>query len=157
MAAGDLLRPAAGTIRREARGPDRDLLCPLPLSARSSVGVLWCVLVINRLATCHMLMPLRPRTSRRRSARVRPTGRGRSALSGLVGTSPHQTGQTIGVEISGAGAVQAKMRPVGGAIRGDFGDSLRFLGQPAMPIVLDRFPLTGHLMLAAAAYSPCCP
>jgi peptide/nickel transport system permease protein len=67
--------------------------------------------------------------------------------------APGQTGQTIGVEISGAGAIQAKMRPLGGAIRGDFGDSLRFLGQPAMPIVLERFPFTVQLMLAAAAYS----
>jgi ABC-type dipeptide/oligopeptide/nickel transport system permease component len=64
-----------------------------------------------------------------------------------------QSGQTIGIEISGAGAIKAKMRPLGGAIRGDFGDSLRFLGQPAMPIVLERFPLTVQLMLAAAAYS----
>src|SRR5262245_35577435 len=64
-----------------------------------------------------------------------------------------QTGQTVAVEISGAGAVKATMRPLGGAIRGDFGDSLRFLGQPAMPIVLERFPFTIQLMLAAAAYS----
>jgi peptide/nickel transport system permease protein len=45
------------------------------------------------------------------------------------------------------------MWPLGGAIRGDLGDSLRFLGQPAMPIVLERFPFTLQLMLAAAAYS----
>jgi peptide/nickel transport system permease protein len=63
------------------------------------------------------------------------------------------SGRTVGVEISGAGVIKAKMRPLGGAIRGDFGDSLRFLGQPAMPIVLERFPFTVQLMLAAAAYS----
>jgi ABC-type dipeptide/oligopeptide/nickel transport system permease component len=68
-------------------------------------------------------------------------------------TSAAGTGQTIGVEISGTGAIEAKMRPLAGAIRGDFGDSLRFLGQPAMPIVLERFPFTLQLMLAAAAYS----
>jgi peptide/nickel transport system permease protein len=67
--------------------------------------------------------------------------------------APAQTRQTIGVEISGTGAIEAKMRPLAGAIRGDFGDSLRFLGQPAMPIVLERFPFTLQLMLAAAAYS----
>ncbi len=68
-------------------------------------------------------------------------------------TAPAQTRQTIAVEFSGVGAVEAKMRPLGGAIRGDFGDSLRFIGQPAMPIVLERFPFTVQLMLAAAAYS----
>ena len=68
-------------------------------------------------------------------------------------TASGQSGQTIEVLNVGAGTVQAKLRPLGGAIRGDFGDSLRFLGQPAMPIVLERFPLTIQLMLAAAAYS----
>jgi len=68
-------------------------------------------------------------------------------------TGSGQSGQTIEVLNVGAGTVQAKLRPLGGAIRGDFGDSLRFLGQPAMPIVLERFPLTIQLMLAAAAYS----
>jgi ABC-type dipeptide/oligopeptide/nickel transport system permease component len=72
---------------------------------------------------------------------------------GDVLTVPGQSGQTIEVMGVGAGTVQAKMRPLGGAIRGDFGDSLRFLGQPAMPIVLERFPFTIQLMLAAAAYS----
>ena len=64
-----------------------------------------------------------------------------------------QSGQSIEVMTVGAGTFQAQMRPLGGAIRGDFGDSLRFLGQPAMPIVLERFPFTLQLMLAAAAYS----
>ncbi len=63
------------------------------------------------------------------------------------------TGQTVGVSSYGTGAIEARMRPLGGAIRGDFGDSLRFIGQPAMPIVLERFPFTVQLMLAAAAYS----
>jgi ABC-type dipeptide/oligopeptide/nickel transport system permease component len=72
---------------------------------------------------------------------------------GDVFTATDKGGQTIDVMGIGAGTVQAKMRPLGGAIRGDFGDSLRFLGQPAMPIVLERFPFTIQLMLAAAAYS----
>jgi peptide/nickel transport system permease protein len=72
---------------------------------------------------------------------------------GDVFTAHGQSGETIEVLGVGAGTVQAKMRPLGGAIRGDFGDSLRFLGQPAMPIVLERFPFTIQLMLAAAAYS----
>src|SRR5262249_60881344 len=67
--------------------------------------------------------------------------------------APGTSGQTIEVMSVGAATVQANMRPMGGAIRGDFGDSLRFLGQPAMPIVLQRFPFTVQLMLAAAAYS----
>ena len=72
---------------------------------------------------------------------------------GDVLTASGRSGQTIEVMSIGAATVQAKMRPLGGAIRGDFGDSLRFLGQPAMPIVLERFPFTVQLMLAAAAYS----
>jgi ABC-type dipeptide/oligopeptide/nickel transport system permease component len=68
-------------------------------------------------------------------------------------TAPSQTQQSVEVSSYGTGAIEAKMRPLGGAIRGDFGDSLRFLGQPAMPIVLERFPFTVQLMLAAAAYS----
>jgi peptide/nickel transport system permease protein len=68
-------------------------------------------------------------------------------------SSPGQTGQTVEVSSYGTGAIEAKMRPLGGAIRGDFGDSLRFIGQPAMPIVLERFPLTVQLMLAAACYA----
>jgi peptide/nickel transport system permease protein len=68
-------------------------------------------------------------------------------------TAPARTEQTVGVSSYGTGAIAATMRPLGGAVRGDFGDSLRFIGQPAMPIVLERFPFTLQLMLAAAAYS----
>jgi glutathione transport system permease protein len=53
----------------------------------------------------------------------------------------------------GTGAVQSELRPVRGAILGDFGNSIRFTDQPAMPIVLQRVPYTIQLMLAAAAYS----
>jgi peptide/nickel transport system permease protein len=62
-------------------------------------------------------------------------------------------GQTVQLQSYGTGAVQSRMRPIRGAIFGDFGDSLRFMGQPAMPIVLERFPLTLQLMGAAAGYS----
>lgn len=125
------------------------------------VGVLLVVFLVINLTgdPAAMLMP--PGASEDVMATIRerygldrpwPVQLYRFFVGDLFGAST-QTGQTIGVEISGAGAVQAKMRPVGGAIRGDFGDSLRFLGQPAMPIVLERFPLTAQLMLAAAAYS----
>src|SRR5262249_46747338 len=62
-------------------------------------------------------------------------------------------GPTVQLESYGTGAVRAQMRPSRGAIFGDFGDSLRFIGQPAMPIVLERVPLTIQLMAVAAGYS----
>jgi ABC-type dipeptide/oligopeptide/nickel transport system permease component len=62
-------------------------------------------------------------------------------------------GQTVQLESYGTGAIRSKIRPVRGAIFGDFGNSLRFIGQPALPIVLERFPLTLQLMGAAASYS----
>jgi ABC-type dipeptide/oligopeptide/nickel transport system permease component len=68
-------------------------------------------------------------------------------------TAAGLTEQTVELASYGTGAIESTMRPLGGAIRGDFGDSLRFIGQPAMPIVLERFPFTLQLMLAAAAYS----
>jgi peptide/nickel transport system permease protein len=49
--------------------------------------------------------------------------------------------------------VQSKVPRSRGAILGDFGNSIRFTDQPAMPIVLQRFPYTVRLMLAAALYS----
>ncbi len=64
-----------------------------------------------------------------------------------------QAGQTMQVSSYGTGAIETTIRPLRGAILGDFGDSLRFIGQPAMPIVLERFPLTLQLMVAAACYS----
>lgn len=62
-------------------------------------------------------------------------------------------GSTVNVTGYGGGPVQRQLRRVQGALFGDFGDSIRFTDQPAMPIVLERFPLTLQLMLAAAAYS----
>jgi len=40
-----------------------------------------------------------------------------------------------------------------GAVRGDFGTSLRFKGQPAIQLVLERFPATLELTLAAMSIS----
>jgi ABC-type dipeptide/oligopeptide/nickel transport system permease component len=64
-----------------------------------------------------------------------------------------RTDQTVEVQSYGTGSIKRKMRPVRGAIAGDFGDSLRFIGQPAMPIVIERFPFTLQLMAVAAGYS----
>jgi ABC-type dipeptide/oligopeptide/nickel transport system permease component len=44
-------------------------------------------------------------------------------------------------------------RFLSGAVRGDFGTSLRFKGQPAVQLVLERFPATLELTLAAMTLS----
>lgn len=49
--------------------------------------------------------------------------------------------------------VAGRIREYRGVIMGDFGDSIRFIDQPALPIVLERFPLTLYLMVVAFAYS----
>ena len=67
--------------------------------------------------------------------------------------SPQDQQTTVGVSGYGTGAIQRKIRRVQGVLFGDFGDSIRFTDQPAMPIVLERFPLTLQLMLAAAGYA----
>jgi len=73
----------------------------------------------------------------------------------LVGDvfTPNQEQTTIGLSSYGTGAVQSKIPRSRGAILGDFGNSIRFTDQPAMPIVLQRFPYTVQLMIAAALYS----
>ena len=73
----------------------------------------------------------------------------------LVGDvfTPNQGQTTIGLSGYGTGAVQSKIPRSRGAILGDFGNSIRFTDQPAMPIVLQRFPYTVQLMIAAALYS----
>ncbi len=45
------------------------------------------------------------------------------------------------------------VRFLGGAIRGDFGESLRYRGQPALKQVVERFPATLTLALATLAWS----
>ena len=137
----------------------RYLLSRLLQSVFVVVGVLLMVFLIVNLTgdPAAMLMPLGA------SEDVMATIRARYGLDkpwpvqlyrffvGDLFTAPGQAGQSVEVSSFGTGAIKATMRPLGGAIRGDFGDSLRFLGQPAMPIVLERFPYTVQLMLAAAA------
>jgi peptide/nickel transport system permease protein len=43
------------------------------------------------------------------------------------------------------------LRFLGGAVRGDFGRSLRYTDQPALAIVVERFPATVELALATLA------
>jgi len=45
------------------------------------------------------------------------------------------------------------LRFFAGAVRGDFGPSLRYTDQPALQIVIERFPATVHLALATLAWS----
>ena len=45
------------------------------------------------------------------------------------------------------------LRFLGGAVRGDFGRSLRYTDQPALAIVVERFPATVELALATLAWS----
>lgn len=45
------------------------------------------------------------------------------------------------------------VRFLGGAIRGDFGESLRYRGQPALKQVVERFPATLALALVTLAWS----
>jgi peptide/nickel transport system permease protein len=125
------------------------------------VGVLLVVFLVINLTGDPVAMLMPPGASEEAMAAIRqrygldqpwPVQLFRFFVGDLL-TAPGKSGQTIEVMNVGAAMVQTKMRPLGGAIRGDFGDSLRFLGQPAMPIVLERFPLTVQLMLAAAAYS----
>jgi len=42
---------------------------------------------------------------------------------------------------------------LGGAVRGNFGDSLRYQSQPALAIVVERFPATCELAFATLAWS----
>jgi peptide/nickel transport system permease protein len=151
----------AGPARIEPATVTRYVLYRLFQAIFVVVGVLLVVFIIINLTgdPAAMLMP--PGASAEVTAAIRQ----RYGLDkpwpvqllrffvGDVFTASGRTGQSVAVEYSGAGAIESKMRPVGGAIRGDFGDSLRFIGQPAMPIVLERFPFTVQLMLAAAAYS----
>ena len=68
-------------------------------------------------------------------------------------TPPAREQSTVRLTGYGTGEIQSTLRRVRGAIFGDFGNSIRFTDQPAMPIVLQRFPYTVQLMVAAAAYS----
>lgn len=74
-------------------------------------------------------------------------------LFGDVFTARGRGGSAINVPGYGVGDIQVAVHRTRGAVTGDFGTSLRFLGQPAMPIVLQRLPLTVQLMVASALYS----
>jgi ABC-type dipeptide/oligopeptide/nickel transport system permease component len=125
------------------------------------VGVLLMVFIILHLTGDPASMLLPPGASQDDLNRVRKQyGLDRPLAVQLVRffvgdlTTPGgAAGQTFQLESYGTGAIRSKIRPARGAIFGDFGNSLRFIGQPAMPIVLERFPLTLQLMGAAAGYS----
>ncbi len=51
---------------------------------------------------------------------------------------------------------QVVVKPRRGVFRGDFGESLRFINQPALQIAIERFPFSIQLMLAAFGYSVFC-
>jgi ABC-type dipeptide/oligopeptide/nickel transport system permease component len=74
-------------------------------------------------------------------------------LFGDVFAAPAGGGSAISVASYGVGNIRVAVQRTHGAVAGDFGTSLRFIGQPAMPIVLERLPLTVQLMVAAALYS----
>jgi ABC-type dipeptide/oligopeptide/nickel transport system permease component len=130
-------------------------------SALVVLGVLLAVFIILHLTgdPATMLMP--PGTSEQDLASIRHKyGLDKPLYAQLVRflvgdrLGPgDQEAATVGVGGYGTGAIQRKIRRVQGALFGDFGDSIRFTDQPAMPIVLERFPLTLQLMLAAAAYA----
>ena len=138
----------------------RYLLRRLGHSALVVLGVLLAVFIILHLTgdPAAMLMP--PGASEQDLASIRHKyGLDRplyvQLLRFFVGDrlSPQDQQTTVGLTGYGTGAIQRKVRRVEGALFGDFGDSIRFTDQPAMPIVLERFPLTLQLMLAAAAYA----
>jgi peptide/nickel transport system permease protein len=125
------------------------------------VGVLLMVFVILHLTGDPAAMLLPPGAAEGDLQRVRerygldrplPVQLARFFVGDLA-VARHATGQTVELQSYGTGSIRARMRPIRGAVFGDFGDSLRFIGQPAMPIVLERFPLTLQLMGAAAGYS----
>lgn len=137
------------------------LLRRLGQSALVILGVLLAVFIILHLTgdPASMLMP--PGSSEQDLAVVRHKyGLDKPLYVQLVRffvgdrLSPaDQQTSTVGLGGYGTGAIQSKVRRIQGALFGDFGDSIRFIDQPAMPIVLERFPLTLQLMLAAALYS----
>ncbi len=53
----------------------------------------------------------------------------------------------------GGGWEDIPVKPRRGVIRGDFGESLRYREQPALGIVLERFPRSVELMVAAFLYA----
>jgi peptide/nickel transport system permease protein len=139
----------------------RYLLRRLGQSVFVVAGVLVLVFVILHLTGDPAVMLLPPGSSEQDVAQVRRqygldkplyVQLIRFFVGDRIGPSAPRS-STVGLTGYGSGPVQTQLRPVRGALFGDFGDSIRFTNQPAMPIVLERFPLTLQLMLAAAAYS----
>ncbi len=62
----------------------------------------------------------------------------------------HRSVRTI---ISGGGYEEVSVKPRKGVIRGDFGESLRYREQPALAVVVERFPRSLELMTAAFLYA----
>jgi ABC-type dipeptide/oligopeptide/nickel transport system permease component len=139
----------------------RYLLRRLGHSVLVVLGVLVMVFVILHLTGDPAVMLLPPGSSEQDVAIVRHEyGLDKPLYAQLVrffigdrlgSATPRSS--SVGLTGYGNGPEKTTLRSVGGAVVGDFGDSIRFTNQPAMPIVLERFPLTLQLMLAAAAYS----
>jgi len=71
-------------------------------------------------------------------------------LFGDIGGGGDRTVRTWG---SGGGWLEVPIKPRKGVIRGDFGESLRYREQPALAVVLERFPRSLELMVAAFLYA----
>lgn len=139
----------------------RYLLRRLGHSVLVVLGVLVTVFIILHLTGDPAVMLLPPGSSEQDVAVVRHEyGLDKPLYAQLIrffigdrlSPAPPQR-SSVGLAGYGSGPIQTTLRPVRGALFGDFGDSIRFTDQPAMPIVLERFPLTLQLMLAAAAYA----
>jgi glutathione transport system permease protein len=125
------------------------------------VGVLVTVFVILHLTGDPAAMLLPPGASEKDLAVVRHKyGLDRplpaQLLRFFIGDAfapPDKEKSTVQLTGYGTGVIQSTLRRARGAIFGDFGNSIRFTDQPAMPIVLQRFPYTIQLMVAAALYS----
>ena len=62
-------------------------------------------------------------------------------------------GRTVRTFASGGGWLEVPIKPRKGVIRGDFGESLRYREQPALSVVIERFPRSLELMVAAFLYA----
>lgn len=71
-------------------------------------------------------------------------------LFGDIGGGADRTVRTWG---SGGGWLEVPVKPRKGVIRGDFGESLRYREQPALGVVIERFPRSLELMTAAFLYA----
>jgi len=71
----------------------------------------------------------------------------------LVGDIRAGADRTVRTWGSGGGWLEVPVKPRKGAIRGDFGESLRYREQPALAVVIERFPRSLELMAAAFLYA----